>query len=189
MIVAFGDIFGFGIWRERALNAPEVSDPFIENFYGLMKKFVLKNNFYVKYLGDGLMIIKEIEFKDRLNPSPFIKSVRCLTKKMKKIIDECSWPKPEGFRTRIVVGHVDKLKMPDPQDKTREVDEYEGYAINLAQRLLEIQPRTPIICHESIFQILGEKKKEFRFKRLEGVTEKPRGVNSSDISGLWSLKL
>lgn len=171
------------------MNTPEISDPFIKSFYDGIGVFVNKNDCYVKYLGDGLMILQEISFKDSIGPATFLKSIRYFTKKMKKIVAECPWPPPQGFRTRVVVGHVDKIEVIDPLDHKRRIPEYVGYAINLAQRLLEIQPGTPLVCHESVLQILGEKKKEFRFKKLDGISERPRGINTADIAGLWNIKL
>lgn len=189
VIVAFSDILGFMGWTARASVSPEVKDPFIKEFYLEMEKFVDQNNFYTKYLGDGFMCLHEIVYQDDKGPLRFLEAVSQFTKRISILIKKCAYPQPDGFRTRIVVGHVDKFQVQDPQDKNRKVPEYVGYAINLAQRLLEVKPRTSFICHESVLKIFGDKKATFKFRKVEDVAEKPRGVNELDIQGLWSIKL
>lgn len=188
VIVAFADILGFTIWAARADVPPEIRDPFMDEFSLEMEKFVNENNFHIKYLGDGLMFLAEIAFQDEKVPFEFMESIKVFTKKIRLLIKKCSYPQPDGFRARIVSGYVDKRYLTDPNDRTKKVPEYVGHAINLAQRLLEIKPETAFICHESVLKILGEKRNSFRFKKLDDVKEKPRGVNQVDIESLWTIR-
>jgi len=89
---------------------------------------------------------------------------------------------------RAACGHVDQLIVEDPLDPKRKVPEYVGYCVNLAQRLLEIAPNTPYICHESVIKILGTRKQIFKFRRIVNTPERPRGIDSEDIAGLWVVE-
>ncbi len=190
--VAFGDIVGFGVWRRRAATTNEISVPFIQKFYGHIEEFVLRQHTlnHIKYLGDGLMVICEIpetsEAAEHL--AAFIMDLGKLNSKLRKAVHECPYPAPDGFRMRLVCGHVDKLSVVDPTDTKRKVPEFIGYDVNLAQRLLEVAPTTPFICHESAVKILKKKTNGFRLRRLVDTPERPRGVDSEDIEGLWVVE-
>ncbi len=190
VIVAFGDILGFGTWRRRAATQPEISGPFLQKFYDEIQAFN-KNfpHFYLKYLGDGLMLIMELSAGENSKRcAEVIGQIGLLNARLLKAVRECPFPAPEGFRMRMAAGHVDKIMVVDPLDRHREVPEFVGYSINLAQRLLEISPSTPFLCHESVLNVLGNKKKNFKVRKLESPTEKPRGIDSEDINGLWIVE-
>lgn len=187
VICAFGDILGFGIWSRRAANTPEIRDPFIKKFYEEIDAFVKRNNFYVKYLGDGLMILHEIPISGNSDVEKFLLEIKRFTKQMNSIIKKCAWPSPEGFRTRVVIGHVDKITVTDPSDRSRNIGEYVGYSINLAQRLLEVRPNIPLICHESVLKVLNQKRFHMKFKKIAGLIDRKRGVDVEDIATLWMV--
>jgi class 3 adenylate cyclase len=193
IVVAFSDILGFGTWRRRASNTPEIAEPFIQRFYDVIEQFIRKNDvdwLYLKYLGDGFMVIKEIfpGKNEKKSVQCFLDKMAFLTSELSKVVRKCEWPTPEGFRTRVVAGHVSKLEVINPNDRKKTVSEYVGYAVNLAQRLLEISPATPFICHESIVKIIGTNNKNIKIKRMGESKERPRGVDPEDITGLWTLK-
>ncbi len=191
IIIAFGDILGFGTWHRRAANQPEISGPFLQKFYDELQAFQARSrDLYLKYLGDGIMILKELpETKKSIGYSrEFIRNVGFLNSRLLRIIRFCPFPAPEGFRTRVASGYVDKIMIHDPLDRKKRIPEYVGYSINLAQRLLEISPSVPFICHESVVKIVGRKRALFRFKRLPEQSNKPRGIDSEDISGLWVIE-
>lgn len=190
VIVAFGDILGFGTWRRRAATQPEISGPFLEKFYGEIQKFNRENPaFYLKYLGDGLMLIMELpDGENSKRCAEIIELLGILNAKLVKIVRSCPFPSPEGFRMRMACGHVDKIMVVDPLDKHREIPEFVGYSINLAQRLLEISPSIPFVCHESIMNVLGKKKRKFTFRKLVHTPERPRGIDQEDINGLWIVE-
>lgn len=191
VVVAFADILGFGTWRRRASTTPEVAEPFIQKFYDEIGAFVKANEcLYLKYLGDGFMIIKELPTHGHRcrHVGAFLHQAGELTNRISHIVKKCDWPSPEGFRTRIVAGHVSKLEVTDPNDRKRKIPEYVGYAVNLAQRLLEIAPSTPLLCHESVIKILGPHRRPFKFKRMENPKQLPRGVDPEDLAGLYSFR-
>lgn len=191
IIVAFGDIIGFRKWRRRALNTPEVADPFIDRFYKEIERF---SNFagprYLKYLGDGFMVLRELVSSEEASKiaSFFLEMVAELNRNLVAIVKECEWPPPDGFRMRVVVGHVSKLRVLDPQESKRFIDEYVGYAVNLAHGLLYISPKLPMVCHQSVLEVLGSNKKKFKFVKLREKTKVPGGIDKEDMK-LWSMDL
>ena len=153
VIVAFGDVAGFNPWIRRGMNSPEVIHPFIEAFYAEIQTFLVKHpDVQLKYLGDGIMILKELKPScDRGTcAARFVKDTVALCRRLSSIVKGCEMP-PDGWRMRWTYGHVSKISVLDPADgnRRRKVSEFIGYAINLAQKLLDVSPAVPIIFHES----------------------------------------
>lgn len=192
VVVAFGDILGFGVWSRRAANTPEVRDPFIIAFYSEIERFLKANSYlHAKFLGDGFMIVKELPDRGHKCGTVlrFIIELQTLTRNLIHIVRTCPFPPPDGFRLRIASGHVTKFMVTDPDDPAKKKPEYVAYAVNLAQRLLEVAPKIPIVAHESAIKILGVKKKKIKLRLLANTTERPRGVDLEDIAGLWIIEL
>ena len=191
IIVAFGDISGFSEWRRRASNQPEIAQPFLKKFYTEIQDFSVKyEHLYMKYLGDGVMIIKEIDEKYHKHRcvTKFIHQVGLLNARLLKVVRACEWPSPEGFRMRAVCGHVDKIMVADPQNLKRMMPEYVGYAINLAAKLLDVSPGTNFLCHESVTKVLGKSPRLFKLKKFAVSEERRRGVDPEDVHSLWEVQ-
>lgn len=191
IVVAFGDIAGFSAWRRRASTQPEIAQPFLQKFYREIEQFSMRNqDLYIKYLGDGLMVIKEINEKYSKHRCvvKFIHQTGALNARLLRIVRGCEWPPPDGFRMRAVCGHVDKIMITDPNAQSRKIPEYIGYAINLAQKLLQISPGTDFICHESIVKVLGHFSRHFKVRRFRVFEEKRKGIDPEDIANLWSVE-
>lgn len=187
VMVAFGDILGFGVWSRRAANPPEVRDPFIVTFYGEIERFLTSYpDVYAKFLGDGFMIVKELPEKGHkcFAVIKLMRDLAALTRRLTTIVKNCGDPPPTGFRLRIATGYCTKFSVTDPNDRKRKVAEYVAYVINLAQRLLEVSPEIALLCTEGTVKILGRKKHGFRIRRLVGTKQIPRGVDPEDIEGL-----
>lgn len=192
IIVAFGDILGFGVWSRRAANPPEVRDPFIITFYGEIERFLETNPcVYAKFLGDGFMFVKELPESGHrcLAVLKFLRDLSALTIRLSRIVKNCGDPPPTGFRIRVATGYCTKFSVVDPNDRKRRVPEYVAYIVNLAQRLLEVSPEIPFICSEGTFKTLGRKKNKLRVRRLVGTKQIPRGVDPEDIEGLRIIEL
>ncbi len=187
ILVAFGDILGFGTWTRRALTTPEDSKDLIDKIYYEFENYSNLSGCYVKFLGDGIMSIREIRQKRSDSNAgitlKFIHDINALSEKIRWLI-KCHFPRPDGFRVRATAGHAWRIPL-----KHHKPPEYVGYIVNLAQRLLEISPQTPFICHESIKEILGNKKTDLKLDRFVRQKEKPRGVDIEDLDQLWSLKI
>lgn len=193
MVLAFGDIRGFGSWTYRASNSMEVQEPFIQIFYQVMQSFVKEKDIYFKYLGDGMMIGKEMTLSERRNGGmiQFLKDIQLLTRESTAVVHACEWPPPEGFRMRIMGGYVHKLMVLDPNDTERKrcIPEYVGYLPNTVQRLLEVSPQTTCLIHENIVKPIGVDRHAFNLTKFGTPSESPRGVNREDLEALYILGL
>lgn len=192
MLVAFGDVAGFNPWIRRGMNSPEVIHPFIEAFYAEVQGFLVKHpDVQLKYLGDGIMILKELKPTcDRgVCAMRFVRDTIALCRRIAAIVKGCEMP-PDGWRMRWTYGHVSKILVLDPADpkRVRKVSEFIGYAINLAQKLLDVSPSIPIIFHESMFTIPGLVKLGFKFRKHGEAAKQPRGVDQEDLEGLRVLR-
>ncbi len=186
VLVAFGDILGFGSWMIRASNAPEVTHDLIDQVYAEFERFMAHMNCHVKFLGDGLMIIREMGGGHNCKMTrEFLVDAYHFAFSVNEIIKD-HYPRPDGFRLRVASGHVWKRSMTHGK---RRGDEYVGYSVNLAQRLLEVSPQTLAVCHESIVEILAQKKGIIAFERMGDPKERPRGVDLADLAGLYCFRV
>ncbi len=193
MVLASGDLRGFGTWTYRATNSMEIQEPFIESFYEIMQRFVReKPHIYFKYMGDGMMIGQEMSPSERRNGTMvrFIRDVQELTRDMLALILGSEFP-PDGFRMRIMGGYVHKVMVVDPNDPARKraIPEYVGYLANTVSRLQEVSPMTPCLIHENVVNPLGAKANEFNIEKFGKPVERPRGVNQEDLHALHVLGL
>lgn len=191
-MVAFGDVAGFNPWIRRGMNSPEVIHPFIEDFYAEIQSFLIKHpDVQLKYLGDGIMILKELKSSCNRGvcAARFVRDTIALCKRLASIVKACEMP-PDGWRMRWTYGHVSKILVLDPADpkRSRKVSEFIGYAINLAQKLLDVSPSIPVIFHESMFNIPGLVKIGFKFRKHDATAKEPRGVDKEDLAGLRVLQ-
>lgn len=191
VVVAFGDIKGFGQWTSRAANSRENKDPAVDKFYEAMQWYVDNHkDVHFKYLGDGFMAIKEFHDKDAKSICAFIQTLKRLSKRILGVIKKSGYPKPEGFRIRISSGDVYKLSVSDPNDEKRgrKVHEYVEYATNQAAHLLHVNPEITCLATESVIQDLGSYRSLFRVRKLERPSAYPESVNRIDIEQLRILE-
>jgi class 3 adenylate cyclase len=194
MVLASGDIRGFGTWTYRASNSLEIQAPFIQSFYDAMQQFVrARPHLYFKYLGDGMMIGQEMSPSERRNGPlvEFLQDIQELTRRMCSIVAGCEWPAPDGFRMRIMAGYVHKIMVLDPTDPKRKrfIPEYVGYLANTVARLQEVNPATTCLVHENVVRPLLAKASMFDITKFETPREHPRGVNQEDLNALHVLGL
>lgn len=199
MIVAFGDVAGFNPWIRRGMNSPEVIHPFIEAFYAEIQSFLMRNpEIHLKYLGDGVMILKELKptCARGVCATRFLRDTIALCRRLNRIVRGCELP-PEGWRMRWTYGHVSRIEVLDPHDRSRKrkIWEFIGYAVNLAQKLLEVWPSTMMLFHQSILNIpgIGAEAAKLRLKparvhELESIQKPPRGVDPEDLADVRVLR-
>lgn len=200
VLVATGDIRGFGRWIKRAGTSVEEQWDLISKLYARVLNIAHDKGYYAKMLGDGFLIVRELDatnnWEDVLKD---LKTLSCLTKNILKDIAGLPSPRPDGFRIRVVVGHAWKIvarTCPNNRLCKNQLD-FIGYPINLSSRLLRIAPSIPCICHESAkeivgnrHEIIGSRKNEgFRieFKRLDDPKVREIGVDPEDLQELWSF--
>ncbi|MCG3205525.1 MAG: hypothetical protein KCHDKBKB_02247 [Elusimicrobia bacterium] len=189
ILVAFGDISGFGAWTRRGSNSPEEFKDFMVHLYKEFIRFRNGNGYFVKLMGDGFMCITEIGKGDAKSRTlEFLNHAMDLEFAIQTITRK-TFPAPGSFRIRIAAGHVWKMVASRPGQETAQTD-YLGYAINLAARLLEIDRESSVLCHESVRRILNgaiRNRTEFGFKPLHIRIRCPRGVDPEDIRTLWKV--
>ena len=193
LLIAFGDLSGFGSWTSRASNAPEIKEPFLKDFYSTMGYFVkTRENMTLKYMGDGFMIVQEFPTaREREQDSyEFLKDLACITKRIRLNIKKCADLELKGFRLRINAGYAYKIMVVDPNDPKRErlIPEYVEYSINTCQKLLGVNPEISCLATDFFVKALGKKRSFVRMRKLEKPSSYPKGVNSEDTEGLWEIK-
>src|SRR5947207_2746618 len=130
IIVAYGDIRGYKTWMKKKIPQG-AREEFLGKFYDELGWFVLSSDFKVKYVGDGIMILRELGKKGTriYDALRFLFGVHKLTLRINRLIHESLYP-PLGFRMSVACGVADKIKMPDPNNKEKSIDEYNSVAIN-----------------------------------------------------------
>lgn len=189
VLVAFGDVTGFGAWTRRGSNSPEEFKDFMVHLYKEFIRFRNGNGYFVKLMGDGFMCITEIgKGNAKARTLEFLSHAMDLELAIQNIMRN-TFPAPGSFRIRIAAGHVWKMVASRPGQGTAQTD-YLGYAINLAARLLEIDRESAVMCHESVKKILNgalQGNAGFVFKSAHIRGKCPRGVDPEDIRTLWKV--
>ena len=192
VLVAFGDISDFASWTKRGSNSPEEFKSFMIQVYREFIRFRNGSGYFVKLIGDGLMAIKELSPKNAVSDTIAILQHSCkLADSINKTIAKTRYPRPNGFRIRIVAGHVWKLTATHTKDEKRKQTDYLGYSINLASRLLEVDRAIPCLCHQSVNETIDREDHlglKIKFMKVKKPTHCPRGVDVEDMEALWSFR-
>lgn len=167
-VVMFVDIRGFSEWSNN-IEAWQYIEEFIGEFFDIIKRNFNENSF-IKELGDGAMIVKELE--ERVNKDT-------LEEKIKEILDKIDYVNEEfkglcdrfsvdhGYRTdlrlgwSVVRGTIKKLR-----------NDYVGSNINKSQRLCQIARPFGIVIEKEDFPFLPDEKKPLFFEKtikIEGI--------------------
>lgn len=185
VIIAFGDIRGFTAFTRRA--APEEKIDLLRFVYSDFQRLVDPNKYFVKYDGDGIMILKELDQATKNTEiHDFLIKVYGLGVKVRKSIDN-SYPRPDGFLVRVAMGMSFKMMVKNPYGgKPSKVPEYVDYPVNLAKRLHEVyRTEHTAICTGNIGQII---KNSPDSGIIAGILDKPEivphGIDVEDVSDL-----
>lgn len=190
VVAAFLDITGFRSWLYRASTAPEDKQRFIDNFYGVLQRYVKRHSIpWSKYMGDGILTIREFlahEREDKRSILKFILELKALYEQCESVLKLKGTPK--ALRIRIMDGYVFKLMVLDPHDQQRKrtIPEYIEYCINTVRGLLEVNPDVPCLATEGIAKVL-KPAKGLKIQRLKNPSCYPRGINREDVDGLHIL--
>lgn len=190
IIVAFGDISGFSDWTTLPLLTPDRFKELMSKVYAEFVGFRGRTPYFTKALGDGIMFVQELTNMpgDEKLVEKFMRDARDLLRSMQSILSGSPSPRPGGFRVRAVVGDVWKLEATDPADpKSKRID-YLGYPVNLAARLLGIEPDIELICHEGAKELI-EHSVDLGpgLSKVSTTASAPKGVHPSDLTKLWKL--
>jgi len=190
VISAFGDIRGFRHWLARRTTSSEEFNNLIDKYYALLIKFRQEKSYFVKYLGDGFFVVKDLNGNNNDSDIACKMLIDCyeLNLSIEKLIYAIPYPRPDGFRMRFVLGYARKIKI---KEDTGIHNDYVGYTVNLSYSLLSIEPDIPLICHESIKELIKNKKNEcIEFSRLPRQTNKiPDDIDKEDAEALWTYTI
>ena len=192
VLASFGDIRDFGTWEYRAATPPEVKEPFILRFYETMQAYVRKHTeVHFKYEGDGFLVIREFSAAERSTQAilKHLKDLHSFINQIKKDFNILDYPSLDNFIIRHFSGHVYKLRVLDPNDPKRKrlTNEFVGYVINAAHRLLEVNPDVTCLASEGVIKSLN-KHKSFVIKPLGAPSCYPKSMNREDVDKLQIIK-
>ena len=182
IICAFADVTKFGSYAKIASRDPEAFEKFVRDIYNAFASYRGESEHFVKYLGDGFLAIATLVQGHNCQLAvKFLCELHELQDEVNRLIKDLpGFPKPDGFRVRVAAGQVFKIKVSDG-----EVD-FVGYAMNLAARLLRVCPDVPLICHESVKDIIG-KKDHIVFQKINAHRHTLDGVEQEDLHALWAF--
>lgn len=193
VIVSMLDITGFRSWTYRAGTYPEIKEHFIQSFYRVLQCYVKNHpDTWIKYEGDGLLVIREFGVNERKKKKPLIThllGLRGLLRKVLKVI-RTSENAPENVRIRHIGGYAYKFMVLDPNDveRKRMIPEFLEYCTNTVRGLLDVNPEIRCLATEDLVKTLGKGRSSFRVRSLGKPSCYPKGINSEDIEGLKILK-
>lgn len=179
ILVAYLDLIGSTRWSKKIVRLDEYVWPpqarveFMKSYYEALARFAEFTRFSVKYVGDGALIINEIDKKDERAVLGFLFWVNKLNQRIIEIIKKSKLP-PDGIRARVTAGISDKI-----------YNEYTSIIIDLAANLLHVEPLIPFICHGSIVSLVGKDNNDVTFKKLPPVKFDASRIDFEDANDLW----
>ena len=193
-VVAFGDTVKFKKWTNHPFASVEKHTNFMVSLYDEFIRFRNGSGYFVKILGDGLMAVCELPAGNprRKMVNDLLVHSQRLVESVNRLIKNQAYPRPTGFRMRVVAGDVLKLIATHSADKRKKQIDYAAYPVSLAHSLLQIEKDTPCICHESVREIVNGEKSAgalIGFERVKEPSFSPEGIDPEDLKALWSFQL
>lgn len=193
-LVLFGDTTRFRRWRSRPFLSSEKHARFMIALYDTFIRFRNGSGYFVKLLADGLMAVLELPLERRKAESviEMLAHADQLIRSVQAVIKQLNYPRPDGFRIRVAAGDVLKLEASHPLDKTKIQVDYSEYAVDIAFGLLAVEKEVPLICHETVREIVeadsmnGERVK---FEKVKRPSVCPEGIDPEDLDALWSYRI
>ncbi len=186
IIVAIGDLSGFGKWFESISDMEIELKPFMRSFSELVEEFTKNPNYFIKNTGDGFLLIMELREKENGKyVAELLKNLMLMKIRVRRLINLQPYPRLDGFRIRVTSGIAWKMI-------NRGKFDYLGRCINLASKLLRVGKTIPFIIHESIKDYIPKsviRKYLFKFEKKSMGSDYPDGVYQKDMESLWSIKM
>lgn len=182
--VFFVDMTGFGSFLRRSSHYETEVLPFRREWRDCVDNFEEKSGWFVKLIGDGVMLVWETDPNDTHVTAPeSLLVVHKFLSEWKHLIDKKTSPRPDGARAAGVYGSI--WKEPSTQFKY----DYFGDKINLCEKMTRHHPGRCFFVHESLKELVTpahRRKNGFSFTRMEPdrrVHTDP--VYAPDIERLW----
>jgi hypothetical protein len=164
-IVFFVDIRGFKDFCDRINKADEEFLPFWRDWQALIDEFEDEDNGYVKRIGDGIMVVKEIEAAPHKEISAMLNKLWKFLVKLLRLINKKMTPRPDGGRVRGGFGYV--WQVPYKKDHGRD---YVGSLINMIEKALRFRKELTFLLHVSAIERLPKAvnaKNGFSFQKIK----------------------
>lgn len=190
--VAFGDTTSFKKWTNHPFSTADKHTRFMVQLYDQFLRFRNGSGYFVKILGDGLLAVKELpdpsERKELI--LEMMAHATGLVRGVERLIERINYPRPKGFRIRLVAGDILRLEASDPNNKGIKQIDYADYPVDLAHSLLQMHKDLPFVCHESVRECVSPpgKKNRVAFTPLSPPGFCPEGIEEEDLKVLWSFK-
>jgi len=184
IIVMFGDIRGFSNFAQHIEDEDTQIIPLMDAINDLVDKFEDATGHRIDNLGDGFLLIAELGTEDDATAIDLFKKVCDFIEAVHRLIRHWPYPRPDGYRVRIACGRVVKKK------KVGRKPIFYGRCLNLAHKLLRVEPSIPIIVHESAKQLITEnqcRNHHLKFRHIDNPEPAPDGVHKLDMVALWEL--
>jgi len=186
IIVMFGDIRGFSNFAQHIEDEDTQIIPLMDAINDLVDRFEDATGHRIENLGDGVMLIAELgDDRDDSLALDLFKKVCDFIEAVHRLIRNWPYPRPDGYRVRIACGRVVKKK------RAGRSPVFYGRSMNLAHKMLRVEPSIPIIVHESAKQLITEsqcRKYRMRFRHIDSPEPTPDGVQKLDMAALWELR-
>lgn len=186
-IIGCADLIGFSEWLIEGDN-PTAKSKLIYSIFRIFSKFASKE-YHTKLLGDGVLYIRTIKPHELIKKceitEKFLIDTYDLIQEVKLRLQSKTEFHPLGIRARVTSGKVDRLYMDPPYAH----DDFIGYPINFAARLLGIFKNHELVCSS---EIANESKDNplIRFENIpdselkEHICKPPKGIIGDDLKDI-----
>lgn len=190
IVVFFGDIIGFTHWTKSRLYSYENFHKKVLEIYQPFLPFIIKDGYFVKLMGDGLIVVVELTADKKENSQKIVKLIveaKEALARITSIVNNMSFPRPLGFRIRMVAGDVSRITI---MSGKRMVIDYVGEAMNTAKNLLNVHPSIPFMAHETIKELI-----DFNLhpnvipRKLKVRKGFYKGIDQEDLAALWTFDI
>lgn len=167
ILCAYGDINGYSAWTREKSHSSEYQAMLILQYYRMIKECFPRSAFYLKIIGDGFLVIREMEPQLLLSEqvSDFSKLVCQAAKRISFLIKTSHTPTPDGFRIRWGMDYVEKFTNGDFSKYEFDFPEYAGEVLNHTDEMLRFKVDRLCVCTTQIAAIVATIK-SFRLERL-----------------------
>lgn len=188
-LIIVGDVTGFSRWARKCAEDPEAYRHFMADMYDAFLVYRDATGAFIKLVGDGFLAVHELEHgkEHQIAEEVFLQAFQ-LKKTIRHSIMGQMFPRPDGFRIRLVAGNVWKIVL---RLEGETLVDYNGYWVNAPFRFTELSKEIPFVAHTSAVELLPPgfaEREKFIIRRLPPDARTPDGIDREDMAELWALE-
>jgi len=188
VLALVGDVTGFGRWARKCAEDPAGYRRFMAHLYDAFLAYRNQTGGFIKLVGDGLLAVHELEsgHEPAIAERVFLNAFH-LKKIIRHSIMGQMFPRPDGFRVRLVGGYVWKIILRMGEET---LVDYNGYWINAGFRYLSVHKDRPFVAHTGAVELLPQDfdaREKFVRIRLPSDDRTPDGLDREDMAELWAF--